>query len=781
MNTNNHLFSFLISFFFLLNGLHSQEKHQTISGVVYDQATNERLIGALVSLFDSTINKQVTTDADGRFSLENIPVGRIRLSCSYLAYKTLITPSFVLNSSRSPYLELEMEESSIEISTVVVAGKVDDGRTQNEMIYLNGRSFSAEETERYAGSIADPSRMAVSFAGVQASNDINNDIVIRGNSSVGVLWRLEGIDIPNPNHFSRRGSSGGGISVFSVNMLRSSDFIYGAAPAEYGNAIAGVFDMKFRKGNQDRRESSFRAGLLGIDAVTEGPIKKGKSSYLVNARYSTLGILNQFGVHIVDANTDNTFADIAYHVYLPSKNNKNIIQLWGLGGYSSEFHHPVPDQNDVKVFEDLVQTDFKTSMGATGVNYTRLIDKDRYLKIKLAFTSDKIIHNKDTVDINYVLGYLSDEEYKSSRLTTGFDYYEKFSPSLQMKLGASVSFQGFDFLFTELDRGKRFEETYLDHHFSLGSQRMGQAYIQLNCKLSDRFSLSSGLSALHQKLSNKYSINPQVSGAYQLNSKSQLAFSVGKYAQAIPFGSYFTHEENEDLDLMRSAQANLTYSTSIKSNYKINIELYYQRLSNIPMSSRNGLHYWMLNELVGYSRLSLNSDGLGKNYGVELSIEKFFSRGLFFYVSGSLYSSEYSLGDDQYYSSRYDGNFNSSLMVGKEFTVRENSIFQISFRNLYYGGQYYSPPNTETSQRINNYYIDNTSALTLKNKDYLRSDLRLSYRKNKNSSSWILALDIQNLFNIYNTRDEIWNIQTSSFENRSQVGLIPVISFQVDY
>ena len=674
-----------------------------------------------------------------------------------------------------------MEEASIEISTVVVSGRVNDDKTQNELIYLSGRSFSAEETERYAGSIADPSRMAVGFAGVQASNDINNDIVIRGNSSVGVLWRLEGIDIPNPNHFSRRASSGGGISVFSVNMLRNSDFIYGAAPAEYGNAIAGMFDMKFRKGNQNNSELSFRAGILGLDAVAEGPIKKGRSSYLVNVRYSTLGILNKLGVHIVDPNTDNTFADLAYHIYLPSKNQKDIIQLWGIGGTSSEFHHPVPDQSDVKVFDDLVQTDFKTNMLATGISYTRLIDKNRYLKAKLALTSDKIVHNKDTVDVNFALGYLSDEEYESSTLTAGFDYYEKISSRLQIKTGASISLQAYDFLYTAYDRGTKKEEAFLNHSFELGSQGINQAYLQLNWNINTRLSLSTGVSGLHQQLNNNYSINPQISGAYLLSNSSRLSFGLGQYSQAIPFGSYYTHEQNKELDLMKCVQANLSFSKTLNRQYKINVELYYQALKNIPVANTNGLHYWMLNDLVGYSRYPLTSEGLGRNLGVELSLEKYFSKGFFLLVTGSLYKSEYSLGDDQYYSTRYDGGFNTGLMIGKELSLKNDGVFQFSFRNLYYGGQHYSPANSVISQKINDYYIDDTSALSLINKDYWRSDLRLSYRKNNKSNSWILALDVQNLLNIKNTRDEVWNIQSDSFENRSQVGLIPVISFQVDY
>lgn len=767
---------------FLISGsIQAQVKTQTLRGIVVDKSTKEALIGVHVYLAGSTTKLMTTTDLSGAFELSDLTLGRIRISCDYLGYRSTTTPSFILNSAKEPFLEIEMEQSTIEIDEVIVYGKVQDDRTQNEMIYLSGRSFSAEETERYAGSIADPSRMAVGFAGVQASNDINNDIVIRGNSSVGVLWRLEGIDIPNPNHFSRRASSGGGISVFSVNMLRNSDFIYGAPPPEYGNALAGIFDMKFRKGNKENREYSFRAGLLGLDAVAEGPIKKGQSSYLVNFRYSTLGILNKMGVHIVDPNTDNSFTDLAFHLYMPSEDNRHIIQWWGIAGYSSEFHHPLPNLEEAEEFDDFVQTDFKTSMAATGMTYTKLIDNRRYFKSKLALTTDEIIHNKDTINTAGDLTYLSDENYRSTKITAAFEYSDKISSNLQLKTGGSISFQGYDLKYGEWDPWTKEKTDYLNHEFTLGSQQLVQAFIQSKWDISSRFSLNAGLSSMFLSLNNSYSINPQLSGKFQITNRSSLSFATGKYSQAVPIGSYYSQPENIELELMQSIQANLAYSLNLKRQYKISLELYYQYLSNIPIASDEELHYWMLNDLVGFSKQTLSSDGLGKNYGMELSLEKYFNEGFFLLSSLALYKSEYSLGDDDYFSSKYDGTFNTSLMMGKEVMFKSGSMLQVSFRNIYYGGLRYSPPNAQISESIQDFYLDYTSPLTRQNKAYLRSDLRLSFRKNKKASSWILALDVQNLLNINNTKGEFWNLKSNRFEYESQAGIIPVLSFQLDY
>lgn len=180
----------------------------------------------------------------------------------------------------------------------------------------------------------------VSLPGVQPSKDNENDVVIRGNSGAAIAWRLEGIDILNPNHFARKGSSGGGITIFSISVLGEADFSTGAFPAEYGNALAGVFDLRFRKGNKERREYTFRAGMLGLDLAAEGPFGSGtgnkRGSYLFNYRYSTLGILNEMGLHLVGERVSNNFQDLSFNIDFPVKNNKSRFNLWGLGGLSVE-------------------------------------------------------------------------------------------------------------------------------------------------------------------------------------------------------------------------------------------------------------------------------------------------------------------------------------------------------------------------------------------------------------------------------------------------------------
>ena len=769
----------LISFFPI--SLIAQEPFQKIKGVVIDNVSKEVLIGAHVRVLDLDEITGTITDHNGEYELHDIPLGRIRLQCDYLGYQTYISSSLIVNSAKELFIEIEMEEVSFQTNEVIIRAKTIDKKAQNTMAILSARSFSVEETERYAGSIADPSRMAVSFAGVQSTNDLDNDIVVRGNSSTGVLWRLEGIDIPNPNHFARRGSSGGGIGIFSVNMLSNSDFIFGALPAEYGNTISSVFDMKFRKGNREKNEYAIRAGIIGLDFMSEGPLKKGKSSYIINYRYSTLGILNEAGIHLVNENTDNTFTDLSFHLNFPSENNKNIFQLWGIGGYSSEIHHTVPEVEDWKEFDNLTHTDFKTSMGVIGANYTHLINDKSYLKLRMAIMGDHITHNKDTVDLNFQRGYLLREKYYTTRITNTIEYVKKVNPVFQYELGAKSHILGYELTFAENDRVLKSDVTYLDQDTGLIGDIVLESYLQGSWKASDRLQLNGGLHFMHTGLNESSSIGPRIALDYHLNPKSNLSFAYGLHSQALPIGAYFIHENNIRLPFLKSHQWISSYSSHFLDKYKFTIEVYYQRLSDVPIAKDNEIHYWMLNDLVGYPKYELIQEGKGRNYGVDITIERFFDRGFFFIVAGSIYRSEYSLDGTNYFSSRYDGRFNTSLMFGKEFEYKNGNAFQLGFRNLIYGGQRYPSANEDISKDIRERYEDPASALHEQNKTYWRSDLRLAYRKNHPSYSWSLSLDVQNLLNIKNTRGEIWNFTTQELEPRYQAGIVPVINFQVDF
>lgn len=307
---------------------------QNVRGTVVDNESKFPLIGAKVQIFtaDSTKTYRALVDEKGAFIIRKVPLGKHTLVATYMSYETQTVP-VIVNSGKESVVNLEMAEEVFETDEVQIVAQA-KGEVLNEMATVSARQFSVEETDRYPGSRSDPARMASNFAGVQGADDSRNDIVIRGNSPLGLLWKVEGIDIPNPSHFSTSGSTGGPVSIINNKILGNSDFFMSAFPAEYGNSTSGVFDLKLRNGNQSVHEFTGQFGFLGTEVMAEGPLNKDKrSSYIVMGRYSTLSIFQSLGITIgTDAVPQ--YGDGAFKFNFPLQKG-GALSVWGIGGKSA--------------------------------------------------------------------------------------------------------------------------------------------------------------------------------------------------------------------------------------------------------------------------------------------------------------------------------------------------------------------------------------------------------------------------------------------------------------
>ena len=233
-----------------------------IKGVVVDKQSEQPLEGATIQLLNVATTTGVITDFDGRFTLENVPLGRHAIQISYIGYESLKLPNIEVTAGKQVIVNVSLLESFNQLDEVILTNNANQDKALNKLATVSARQFGVEEVTRFSGGRSDVGRLAANFAGVSAPNDSRNDIVVRGNSPTGLLWRLEGIPIPSPNHFSTAGTTGGPVSALNPNLLKNSDFITSAFPAEYGNAIGGVFDLGFRKGNPDSYEYTLQTGIF---------------------------------------------------------------------------------------------------------------------------------------------------------------------------------------------------------------------------------------------------------------------------------------------------------------------------------------------------------------------------------------------------------------------------------------------------------------------------------------------------------------------------------------
>ncbi|RDC63468.1 TonB-dependent receptor [Adhaeribacter pallidiroseus] len=767
----------------------SQNLSQTIRGKVIDRESQTPLIGASISITNLNPVKGSITDAEGNFKLEKVPVGRHTLKINYIGYEEQTIPELLLGSGKELVLTVGLTESIRQMDEVVITAQPDKGKPLNDMATLSARSISVEETKRYAASVNDPARAAMSYAGVATTDDGGNEIVVRGNSPKGILWRLEGIEVPNPNHFGEEGASGGGISILSVNMIDNSDFFTGAFPAEYGNALSGIFDMKLRSGNNEKREHALQVGLLGVDFATEGPIKKNyKGSYLANYRYSTLGILSKIGVNI-GGDAIPEFQDFSFKVLLPST-KAGIFTLWGIGGYSTQAQEAVRDASEWKEKEDRFDDIFKSGMGATGLSHVYFVNSKAYLETVLSLSGNFTKYRYDSIGTDYNVNTIYQESFKNYAGRASVLYNHKINNQHTVRVGAIYSNLNFN-LFSEgrnEDHNNQIER-FVDNK---GGTGLWQGYGQWKYRISEKVTLNTGLHYMRLALNGNSALEPRLGIRWNFAPNQALGAAFGTHSRNESMAVYFVQQpigngqysqSNKDLELTKARHYVLSYDRLLREDLRFKVETYYQQLYNLAISPDSNNTLAALNSRNGLMPDSLVSNGTGRNYGVEMSLEKFFTNNYYFLVTSSLYNSKYTAADGIERNTRFNGQHILNALGGKEFKVGKNSgnLIGLNVRLLWAGGNRYTPLNIEQSRLQGKAVYYEKQSFASQAPDYFRTDIRVSYRKNRPKASYILSLDIQNATNRLNFYNQYYDEDTQSLKISTQTGLIPVLNYRIEF
>ena len=781
----------LFLMFFVANLAFGQAATQRVRGVVLDKFTKQPLIGASVGVKATSLG--AITDVDGQFTIENVPIGRIGIQCQYIGYEIYAVEDIILTSVKEAYLEIELSEVPTAMNEVVVSSQKNAFEAVNPLSVVSTRSFTADETDRIAAGINDPGRVALSFPGVkQGPDETENAIIVRGNSPVGILWRVEGIDIPNPNHFALIGSSVGGISVFSAQLLARSDFSSGGMPAEYGNAISGAFDMHFRRGNNEKRENRVKIGIIGLDFSTEGPIKNGTSSYLVNYRYSTLGLLNKAGFNLVGERVSNDFQDLSFNIVVGNKNPKIRQTIFGMGGLSLEVYSPVenPIERDSAEFNNRNKQYKPAKMGAVGTTWTYLANTTSYWKAVVAIVGSDIRRQNDTFNIENAAFRYHEERYIDRRIAASLAYNVKLGGKTTVKSGLIFNQIFFDFFKETTPVRSQSDINDIQKQLSVegkGSTQTIQHYTQASIKLTQRFTANVGYHVTFLAANKTSSFEPRVALQFLPAPNHQVSLAYGLHGQILPLMTYYFKDTlgnyaNKDLPMLKTHHAVLAYHIYTKSKMKISFETYAQKLFNVPIAADPDNNYWMLNNTNGYPSFVARSDGKGWNYGLDIGVEKLFTKGYYVLVTGSVFESNFQTHDAKIYNSRWGSKFSSSCTFGKEFYFRKGRVIQIGGRFLYSGGGTYTPYDPELSAAEGTYIALKGADFNAQLPNYWRLDTRLAYRYNTRKLAGGISLDIQNTTNRINATGVSYEATTNTTKTQYRGGgLIPVLSFQFDF
>jgi hypothetical protein len=761
----------------------SQNYTQTVKGTVIDKILQLPIEGAVILLgLDSS--KYTTSNQNGEFELKNLGVGRIKLVIRHTQYQEVVLSNLLLTSGKELVLNIQMEEQIQSIGGVSVKSKFRKEKTVNNMSVVSARTFSVEETQKFAAAINDPARMATSFAGVVGADDGGNSIVIRGNSPSGMLWRMEGIDIPSPNHFASSNAAGGGVCILSAQLMSNSDFMTGAFSAEYGNALSGVFDIKLRKGNAQKREYTLQAGFLGIDFAAEGPLNRKGGSFLVNYRYSTLGILNKVGINVGIGT--NTFQDLSFNIQMP-KNKLGQLGLFGFSGLSASRLNATLDSAVWKTQDDRSNYLYITNTAALGATHFINIGKKTSLRNVILYSNTIIRDEVDLYKNDYDTRFIQfNQKVGNVKLAINSTLNHKISQKLHFRSGLIATHWLYNTFQKALDTNEVLQ-TYLNQK---GETSYLQGFAQLRTRFSKRLSLITGFHSLYLLLNQRVSLEPRLSAKYDLVKNQSISFGYGLHSQLQLPGVYFAQTinqqnvveyPNKNLNFSKAHHFVLGYDISLKNSSRIKTEAYYQQLFSIPIGAELGSHLSTINETWGTITSPLVNKGTGMNYGLEITFEKFMHKGLYYLVSTSLYQSKFKAHQKEWLNTRFNGQHAVTFTAGKEIQLKNGKLLGFNIKTLWYGGYWETPLNFEASKLAKRaiYYEDKPFSEKLNN--YFRTDVKLSIRKNKLKYNSILSLDIQNVSNQQNIGGRYYDVEKEAIKTWYQTPLIPVLSYKVEF
>lgn len=789
MKTIHQSYFATLIFILLTQAFRAQNLTQTVRGVVLDKVSQMPLPGAVVQVFNTKPALAANADGEGKFTLKGVAVGKQSLQINYIGYKPVTLQNLSVNAGKELVITVNMEEEITEMNEVEITAKVQKNKALNDMSTVSTRAFSVEETQKFAAAVNDPARMASSFAGVVQSTDGNNQISIRGNSPNGLLWRMEGVEIPNPNHFTNAGTSGGGISILSSQLLNNSDFSTGAFAAEYGNALSGVFDLRLRKGNNQKREYTVQLGLLGADVAAEGPFKKGyDGSYLVNYRYSTLSMLSKLGVNLGDGITN--FQDISFNVSLPTKRFGNI-GVFGFGGLSDQNMSATRDSS-IWINDNFKQynSTFFSNTGAVGLTHSKLFKRQDYLKTVISTSGNEIGAKEQKLLSDYktqVPEY--GQKYAQWRLSVSSVYTRKINSRSSLRAGAILNHLGYNISISNIGNDLQYKERFNEN----GQTQTAQAFMQMAYKFAPAWKVNAGLHYFQLFLNNSKSFEPRASVTFEPNDRNTLSLGYGLHSQLQPIGAYFTRQysdaanyslPNKSLGLNKAHHLVLSYDYVINDHTHIKTEAYYQHLFNVAISTDKRDTYSILNQYQGITTIPLQNSGLGRNYGLELTLERFLHRNFYYMISASVYDSKYQAANAKWYNTRFNTNHALTITAGKEWNLTKNGknrVLGVNIKSVYVGGFHYTPIDLDASVKAGTTVYDESRNFDSQNPDYYRLDTRISLKRNYKKVTSTVALDIQNTTNRQNAGWQNFNAKTGKIDYFYQAPLIPILSYRLEF
>lgn len=779
--------------FLLFRPVNAQEYIQEVIGKVVDKASQQPLEGASVIVTSTSPPLVALTNSQGYFRIKGVPVGKVSIAVRYVGYSPVQLNEVMINSGKALQLHIEMEEEITTYEEVVVTAQKPKARPTNEMATASARSFTVEETERYAGSRGDVARMASNFAGVYFANDQRNDIIIRGNSPSGLLWRLDDIEIPNPNHFAENGTTGGPVSMLNNNLLRNSDFYTGAFPAEFGNALSGVFDLKMRNGNSNKHEFTFQSGFNGFEIGAEGPIKRDQqSTYMAYYRYSVLDIMDKLGFSFGTSGVPR-YQDFTCKINLPLK--KGVLSFYTLAGKSSIAMLSSKLKPDDMYLSEGMDLYNRSAMAVSGISYTVFVNPKTYLKIMGWGLYQSGGSDGDTLDANNANPFrFFEHNIDEYRISTSAVAGTKYNARFNTRAGIQADLMGYALNSKVYSYDSLKLIPFLDQSKKLGKGPvLLKSYYEVNYKFSEKWELKPGIHAMYFTLNQSFSLEPRIGFSFFYASDRTLHFAYGLHSRTLPlaayyWGKFYPHvgykETNTELNFIRAHHWVIGHDWNFSSNLRLKTEAYYQYLFDIPVSGNERNAYSLLNTGAFWGvdyRDSLVNSGKGYNYGIEFTLERFLQNNFYYLFTLSLFESKYCGSDGILRNTAFNGNYVFNTLAGYTFPISTRLTLGTDIKISTAGGKRYTPIDLEASTKKRETVYIESETFAHQYAPFFKADFKIFVRLNKPRSTQEWQIYIENITNHRNILNEYYNPQKNKITTTYQLGFFPMVLWRLTF
>ncbi|MCP4438986.1 MAG: TonB-dependent receptor [Aureispira sp.] len=770
---------------------------QTVRGLVIDKSSNAPIMNATLEVLNLSNRIATYSDDVGSFALEGIPLGRQRILVIAEGYEDLVLSNIVVAAGKDITVNAELTEVIKETSKKVTPKKEintiailrnDRMQTVNQMATIGTRSFTLEEVNRYAGCLNDPARIASNFAGMANTDDAQNFVSSRGNTPFGNTWYIEGVQMNNPNHFATLGNTGSALPILNTNALGNSDFLTGAFPAEYSGAFSGIFDIHLRNGNDQKYQFNVQFSIFGAALVAEGPFKKGRSSFLITYRYSVFGLFKLIGLDLITGSIPK-YQD--FSMKLNFKTSKaGTFSLFGIGGLSNIGLLNEEIADDDPFAERNINLYVTAHQGMLGLKHKKFLSGRTFIQTTLHDTYVFYESHRDSIKTNGSLDpYYGVHEIRHIPGISSF-INSKLSSKLLFRSGIKGSLYMLDILDQYLDREKieyESDDYVIDAH----------AFAEMQYKFNSKLALSLGVSGHYMHLNkNTYGIEPRFALNWQVHPRHKLSLGYGWHSKRVPMIMQFYKElkpngeynsSNRDLGFVRSHHGELAYEWQLGKDWRAKSDIYAHYLTNIPIEQTSSSF-----SLINYGTFTLypkvtnlKSEGVGLNYGLDLTVEKFFSKGYYGGFTGSVFSSKYQGSDGIWRSTSHDILYTVQLVAGKEFKIgkQKRNAITLDLRVRHHPGRRYIPIMEAESILANTEVLDYDNAYTAQLKPYFRLDFKVGARVNgpKGKISHYFFVDAVNPIMMKNELEKVYNPDQDAIVTKYQMGITPMVFYQLQF